>query len=276
MTKIINDFNSKYINGSRDIYIYLPDNYDSNHKYPVIYMQDGQNLFDGKNSLSGEGWNIERHLDKLISNGSIEPMIVAGLSSNENRLDDYSPYKYDFDPIVMKSHHLKVSNPNGDNYTKCFIEEFIPFIESNFSISKDRDKRCIGGSSMGSYISLYIALNHSEKFSKILAFSTALWFNEKEMKKFLNDKISKLKLPMHVHCYVGENETSCEEYERFPRVYSFNMYDIEDILEKNKLVQVDSFISETGIHSEKSWSFAFPYAIRDLFGESEDEDDYMD
>lgn len=152
----------------RKIWVYLPPGYESsNRHYPVLYMHDGQNLFDNTTSFAGE-WGIDKIMNKMIEDGFPGIIIVGIEHGSEERLNEYSPWN-----------HEVMGGGLGDKHAEFLAETLKPSIDENFRTLPDREYTGIGGSSMGGLISLYAILKHANVFSRGMIFSPAFWFSKK-------------------------------------------------------------------------------------------------
>src|SRR5688572_29140218 len=160
---------SPQLDNQRDLLVWLPNSYDdgSEKRYPVIYMHDGQNLFDAFTSFAGE-WRVDETMILLEDEG-IEAIIV-GIPNNDRRIYEYSPYP---------DHRLQVKAGKGDAYLMWIIETVKPMIHRDFRTLPDRDNTGIAGSSMGGLISLYGFLKYGEVFGIAGVFSPAYWFGQR-------------------------------------------------------------------------------------------------
>lgn len=164
----IKDFQSKFVE-ARDVTIYLPENYGTYEgKFSVIYMHDGQNLFDGSNSYSGAHWDAANTLEKQMQSGKIPPTIIVGINNiGKLRGREYLPQKlYDLQPQKYKDVHDKVwgGAPLSDEYLKFIVKELKPYIDANFDVYTDARHTSIMGSSMGGLISLYAQMEYPRVF----------------------------------------------------------------------------------------------------------------
>ena len=141
----------------RDIVVWLPPGYNENpdRRYPVLYMHDGQNLFDPRTSAFGVDWQIDETADSLIRNGLIEPLIIVGIYNTPLRTPEYAPTKL------------------GKRYRKFVIKKIKPFIDRNYRTLPDKEHTVVGGSSMGGLVSFMFAWEHPEIFSKAICMSPA-------------------------------------------------------------------------------------------------------
>ena len=154
-------FDIPQLGRQRRIWIYLPADYaTSNKKYPVIYMHDGQNLFDDYTSGYGE-WGIDEILDKLPAK---EESIVVGIDhGGEYRITEYDPYD------------SKYGKGRGDDYVDFLVNNLKPYIDKNYRTKKDVKHTTIAGSSMGGLISMYAILKYPNIFGNAGVFSPAFW-----------------------------------------------------------------------------------------------------
>ncbi len=155
------------LNRSRRIWLYLPPAYEtSGLSYPVMYMHDGQNLFDVLTAYSGE-WEVDETLNTLASQGHKVPIVVGIDNGGTNRIGEYTPW----------------SNPDygggdGDLYIRFIVETLKPYIDQHYRTLSDRSNTAVMGSSLGGLISHYGALKYQEVFSKAGIFSPSYWFSD--------------------------------------------------------------------------------------------------
>jgi enterochelin esterase-like enzyme len=149
---------SKYADPRR-VVVWLPDGYKrSGPKYAVLYMHDGQNLFDKATAGYGMEWEIDEHLSQLIAEKKVRPTIVVGIWNTPKRLQEYVPSKAFTtlpDAYRAKVGALYGGAPLSDGYLKFIVNELRPMIDRRFNVKTDRTNTVIMGSSMGSLISLY-------------------------------------------------------------------------------------------------------------------------
>ncbi len=159
---------SKYID-MRPVDIWLPDDYPNGAPYDVIYMHDGQMLFDGTTTWNSQEWNVDETVGKLIHTKKIKNCIVVGVwNIPEKRYSDYFPQKV-LNKIIEPDLLLTLKNlikgePNADNYLKFLVTELKPFIDSNYIIKSGCENTFIMGSSMGGLISLYAMCEYPNVF----------------------------------------------------------------------------------------------------------------
>jgi predicted alpha/beta superfamily hydrolase len=180
----IEDFNSEYIS-SRNIDIWLPDGYQAEENYPVLYMHDGQMLFDSSITWNGQEWGVDEVMNRLISEDSIDAAIVVGIWNIPNRRHtDYFPEKpfmtlpKDYRDSLLKEVKKEQSRPlftsgiQSDIYLKFIVNELKPFIDEHFSTKGNRNNTFIAGSSLGGLISMYAICEYPEVFGGAACLST--------------------------------------------------------------------------------------------------------
>lgn len=160
----------------RRVVVWLPSGYEPHGpKYAVLYMHDGQNLFDTKTAGYGMEWQIDETLDRLIREKKVRPTIVVGIWSTPKRLQEYVPSKA-FNGLPpeyrQKIHALYGGDPLSDGYLKFLVRELKPMIDRRFNVKTDAANTAIMGSSMGSLISLYAIDEYPQVFGAAGMMST--------------------------------------------------------------------------------------------------------
>lgn len=260
---IIQEIYMKELDRKRKIRVLLPIDYYENKekRYPVIYMHDGQNLFDHSLSYSGHSWEVRETLDRMQQEGLIDGFIVVGIDNNQEghkRLDEYSPWENE-EIGKLLSNRLGVENGaggEGEKYAEFIVNTLKPYIDDNFRTLNNRENTIVAGSSMGGFISLYIGFRYQNVFSKVGAFSTAAWFKEGELLEFLREQgqIEKMK----VYLDIGTEETSNEDDPNFKDYYingTIRIY--ETLCEFMDKEDIKLIIDEGATHSEIYWAKRF-------------------
>ena len=156
--------------------IYLPPGYFSQKKqrYPVLYMQDGQNLFYPDSSIMGVSWGADTMLDMLIAEGKIPPCIVVGVWSNYRRILEYMPNKgFDQFPDSTKQRFLRsYKEPEGDWYLEILVEDIKSFVDTEYRTRADAAHTFVGGSNSGAITALYALCEYPEVFGGAACMST--------------------------------------------------------------------------------------------------------
>ncbi len=231
---------------NRRIWIYLPAGYDDNDRhYPVMYMHDGQNLFDDDTSFAGE-WGVDESLNQMFEEGYPGFIVVGVDNGSEERLNEYSPWVHD-----------DWGGGQGGEYVDFLVNTLKPMIDSSFRTLPGRENTGIGGSSMGGLISMYATLKYPEVFSRALIFSPAFWFAD--------------------DCYQMARKTPLDQDFRFYFLAGGKEYGETDVPVSTKLMvdilienglkehQYEFIVDPKGKHNEAFWEKYFPAAARFLF-----------
>jgi predicted alpha/beta superfamily hydrolase len=164
-------FHSPELMNARTIMVYLPPGYDDapDEHYPVLYMHDGNNLFDAKTSAAGVEWGVDETAQRLIGSGRMRKTIIVAIYNTDQRIREYSPFE-----------DQKFGGGHGDAYLAFIVETLKPFIDKTYRTLPDREETGIAGSSLGGLISLYAVFKHPEVFGSAGVVSPALfWANRK-------------------------------------------------------------------------------------------------
>lgn len=175
----------------RDVIIWLPPGYeqDRGKRYPVLYMHDGQNVFDPATSSFGIDWQIDEHSDSLIRNGVIPPMIVVGIYNTPDRSAEYAP------------------GEKGTAYMQWVVNELKPLIDSDFRTKKDRRHTWVGGSSAGGLISFMLAWEYPDVFGGAICMSPAFKIASID---YVTPVLEKAR-PPHLRLYIDNGGVGLEE-----------------------------------------------------------------
>jgi enterochelin esterase-like enzyme len=170
-------FPSRFLRNQRDLIVYLPPGYDGQptRQFPVLYLHDGQNLFDGSTSfIPGMDWHVGQTADQCIEQGLVEPLIIVGIyNAGKQRLSEYTPTRAP-----------KLGGGRANRYAKFLLEEVRPFVGQRYRARQIPQSTGIGGSSLGGLVSLYLGLKHPGVFGKIAALSPSVWWNERVILRF--------------------------------------------------------------------------------------------
>jgi predicted alpha/beta superfamily hydrolase len=170
-------FPSRFLRNQRDLIIYLPPGYheQEQRRFPVLFLHDGQNLFDGATSfIPGMDWHVGQTADYCIQAGLVEPLIIVGIyNAGKQRLGEYTPTRMP-----------KLGGGRANRYAKFLLEEVRPFLLSNYRVLSGAENAGIGGSSLGGLVSLYLGLRLPHVFGKIAALSPSVWWNQRVILRF--------------------------------------------------------------------------------------------
>ncbi len=239
---------------TRRIWLYLPPDYkDSDKTYPVIYMQDGQNLFDTNTSYAGS-WEVEKTLNRLFQEKNDYGVIVVGIDNGEQeRVDEYTPWP-----------HEKYGGGEGEAYITFIAETLKPYIDKHYRTRKEAQYTALIGSSLGALISTYGGVKYPARFQKIGALSPAYWINLQELRQYIQKSKSDLS-NMRIYSIAGAEEAVSGYQES--RFVSNNIQMIDKALrnkglkKRNTKIQID----QDGEHNEKYWRREFGKIYQWLF-----------
>lgn len=248
---------SPQLGNSRDILVYLPPSYyHSDRRYPVIYMHDGQNLFDHATSFVGE-WQVDETLERLAGE-DIEAVAVGVPSISAERVHELSPF-----PKKGESRGL------GEAYLRFIIETVKPMIDASFRVSQERDRTGILGSSMGGLISLYGFYTFPDIFGFTGVLSPALWFGNRAIYRVIDEQTPPLG---RIYLDVGTNEAgnmvqNPVDAPGASRRYLESVRQVRDLLVRRgwKPDTTLKYVEDEGaVHREDAWARRLPDALRFL------------
>ena len=238
------NFEMPQLNRTRRIWIYLPPDYnESSENYPVLYMHDGQNLFDASTSFAGE-WEVDETLNSLAEQGYEVPIVVGIDNGGTARIDEYTPW-------VNPSY----GGGQGEEYIDFITQTLKPYIDANYRTLADQNNTGIMGSSLGGLISHYGSLKHQDIFGKAGLFSPSYWFSD-SIWAFTNEHGKQQ--PMRIYQMIGQMEG--------PQAVD-NVLQMEDVLKENGFTddEVISKVVPNGEHNEVLWRQEFGEAYLWLF-----------
>lgn len=169
--RMIRDFDSRVLGNRRDVAIYLPPGYEEGtRRYPVLYAQDGQNVFDPATSYGGVDWGLAQTCDRLIAAGEMEPVIIIAPYNTPGRMGEYTPVA-----------DAGYGGGDGDAYGRFLSDELKPFVDARLRTLPGAGDTAIMGASLGGLISLHLAFTRPDVFSRAAALSPSLWWGEGHM-----------------------------------------------------------------------------------------------
>ncbi|PKP14987.1 MAG: alpha-dextran endo-1,6-alpha-glucosidase, partial [Bacteroidetes bacterium HGW-Bacteroidetes-23] len=239
------NFYMPQLDRNRRIWLYLPPDYQTSTKnYPVLYMKDGQNLFDNLTSFSGE-WQVDETLNTLFNQGDYGAIVVGIDNGLGERQNEYSPWV-----------NAQYGGGQGDEYMEFIAETLKPYIDENFRTRTEPQFNALIGSSLGGLIATYGVCEYPNLFRKLGSFSPAYWFALDDLNSYLNSPID---LSNHRSYFVaGQNESS---------TMVTNTNTIKNAMQNNgmssdnTLTKFDSY----GTHTESYWRGEFGAAYQWLF-----------
>jgi enterochelin esterase-like enzyme len=245
-------FPSHYLPDRRDLIVYVPPGYGQQpeRSYPVLFLQDGQNLFDGRTSfIPGRTWAVREQADEAIEAGEVEPLILVGIyNTGDRRLAEYT-HERDWER----------GGGQADEYGLMLTRELMPWIASQYRVRQDRESTGVGGSSLGGLVSLFLGLRHAEVFGKIAALSPSVWWNHKSILGYLNERAPQVWERPRVWLDVGDREghRTLKDAEKLNQRLKANGWRPGDTLHFERV--------HGGTHDEASWAQRVRPMLRFLF-----------
>ncbi len=244
------NFHSKHLDNDRDLIVYLPPNYDkeAGRRFPVLYLNDGQNLFDSATAFNGQEWGVDETAQRLILKGMIEPLIVVGIyNTGDNRIDEYAPT---VDPRQKRG-------GKADLYGRFILEELKPHIDQNYRTLAGPEFTGLGGSSLGGLVSLYLGLKLPYVFSKLMVMSPSVWWDYGMILKFVRHLPAKP--TTRIWLDIGSKEG------KFTPGYVRDLRDL--LVMQGWRMDADLKFTEIrgGEHTETAWGKRVEPALRFLF-----------
>jgi predicted alpha/beta superfamily hydrolase len=234
---IIDNFPIPQLNKTRRIWIYLPADYSlSNARYPVLYMNDGQNIFDTATSYAGE-WGVDESMLAMEKDDAGLRAIVVGIDNGGTaRADEYLP-----------SGHAK-------QYVDFIVQTLKPYIDSHYRTKPDRDHTAIGGSSYGAYVSLYAGFTHQDVFGMVAAFSNVSLYDGGRLQDILHQ--AGHQQDMRIYLDAGRLEEA-----QFAGIIASDQQIYNSLLAAGfGAPQLRIVIDPLGSHNEAAWRRRFPDA----------------
>jgi len=245
-------FASEYLPDARDVIVYLPPGYEHEPErtYPVLYLHDGQNLFDGRTSfVQGRTWHMSEHTDAAIKAGEVEPLVIVGIyNTGDRRLAEYTHER-----------NWQMGGGEAEAYGNLVTRELMPWIASNYRVRQDREGTGMGGSSLGGLVTLFLGLRHPEIFGRLALLSPSVWWNHKSILGYLNEHAPQLWERPRVWLDVGDGEghRTLRDAEHLARRLKANGWRPGETMHFEKV--------HGGTHDEASWAGRVRPMLRFLF-----------
>lgn len=250
--RLHSSFRSTYLTEKRNVIVYLPPGYDEDPErlYPVLYLHDGQNLFDGRTSfVKGRTWEVREHADAAIEAGEVEPLVIVGIyNTGDRRLAEYT-HEYNW----------QMGGGEADAYGRLITRELMPWIAGRYRVRTDRENTGMGGSSLGGLVTLFLGIRHAESFGKLALMSPSVWWNHKSILGYLNEHAPQLWDRPWIWLDVGDREgqRTLRDVEHLARRFKVNGWKPGETLHFEKV--------KGGTHDEASWATRVRPMLRFLF-----------
>jgi enterochelin esterase-like enzyme len=255
----LHEFQSRVFRNTRFLRVWLPPNYDdaenSGRRYPVLYLNDGQNLFEAASSYAGVEWQVDETADRLIREGAVPPMIIVGIDhAGKDRIREYMPHR-SMNPMMLRV--------QGRYYPDFLMKEVMPFVGRNYRVAAGPENTGLGGSSLGALIALYTAMVRPGVIGRLLVESPSLWVSHRQT---IKESRSVRIWPERIYLGVGTAEAGSAERSRS---VVDDVRELAAILRRAVLSEkrLRLVIQDGAGHNEAAWAERFPEALRFLYGQ---------
>jgi predicted alpha/beta superfamily hydrolase len=254
----LHEFHSRIFRNTRFLRVWLPPGYDdpenAGRSYPVLYLNDGQNLFEAATSFTGIEWQVDETGDRLIREGVVPPMIIVGMdNAGRARIREYMPHR-SLHPMMMRAH--------GTRYPAFLFKEVFPFMARNYRVATGPENTGLGGSSLGALISLYTAAVRPEVIGRLLLESPSLWASNRQL---MRQSRGVKRWPERVFLATGTAEAGRKDKDQST---VDDVRELAAILRRAALddARLRLVIDEGASHHEAAWARRLPEALAFLFG----------
>ena len=246
-------FPSRLLANQRDVLVYLPPGYArSRRRYPVLYLHDGQNVFDAATSFAGVEWNVDETAQRLIGEQAISPLIVVAVdNAGADRIHEYTPTRGQYEAF---GEHGR-SRALAGRYGRFLFQELKPFIDMRYRTRPDAADTGLGGSSLGGLVTLSLALRFPGQVRRLAVMSPSVWWDDCVIYRLVEDL--KRKPPLRIWLDTGTAEQGWERCRELR----------DRLLAKGWQLGVDLEYHEApgGEHTEAAWAMRVEGVLRFLF-----------
>jgi predicted alpha/beta superfamily hydrolase len=244
------EFHSEIMPDDRAVQVYLPTQYmeQEERRFPVFYLHDGQNLFDGRTSyIPGRTWRANETADRLNAEGLIEPVILVGIANTGlRRMAEYTPTR-----------DIRMGGGEGGKYGRLLVEELKPWIDGTFRTRSGAEDTGVGGSSLGGLISLFLGWEYPSVFGKLAVMSPSVWWDHRSILSIVNQAGTKPELRIWMDMGTAEGARHVRDADLLEQV----------LLRRGWRLGVDLAYekAEGAVHDEQAWAERFGDVLRFLF-----------
>ena len=243
---------SAHLDADRDVLVYLPPGYEaSTDPCPVLYLHDGQNLFDPKTAhVTGQHWRVGETTEALVTAGEIPPLIVVGVANTgASRIHEYTPTK-----------DARLGGGLADRYGRFLVEELKPFIDATYRTRPDAEATGLGGSSLGGLVSLHLGLAYPHVFGRLAVLSPSVWWDRRVILSTVRRTRPRPPLRIWVDMGTAEGRRALDDARMLKAALVGAGWRVGRDLHYAEY--------EGGTHSEAAWSARFGTVLRWLFDDS--------
>lgn len=248
-------FSSKHLDEQRDLIVYLPPGYEAAEneelRYPVLYLHDGQNLFDPQTAyVPGMDWKVNETADQLISEGAVEPLIIVGIyNTGKKRIEEYTP-----------TPDKKLGGGHADLYGRMLVEEIKPFIDRKYRTLSDPSRTGLGGSSLGGLVTLFLGMSYPDVFGRLAVLSPSVWWNNKVILEYIDQATPKPRLKIWLDIGSKEEKRAVHDAKLLRDVLVRKGWRLGDDLQFME--------AEGAVHNEAAWAERVAPMLKFLFAQS--------
>jgi len=249
-------FRSNILKNQREILVYLPPGYSraTRHRYPVLYLHDGQNLFDSDTAFGGVEWCADETAQKLIKRRLIEPLIIVAVANmGDDRVHEYSPTRAH---ISSNGDSPAKSRGQLHKYGRFLVEELKPFIDRTYRTLPEKEFTGVGGSSLGGLASLILGFWFPKTFTRIAALSPSTWWDNGVVFRIVDDLAEPVP-PFKIWLDTGTHEEGWERTAQLRDRLAAKGWRLHGELQ---YIEVHG-----GQHTEEAWATRFEAVLRFLF-----------
>jgi predicted alpha/beta superfamily hydrolase len=254
----LHEFRSRVFHNTRFLRVWLPPGYDdtanAGRHYPVFYLNDGQNLFEGSTSFNGIEWQVDETGDRLIREGAVPPMIFVGIdNAGRERIREYMPHR-SLHPMMLRAH--------GTRYPAFLFKEVMPFLAGNYRVANGPENTGLGGSSLGALIALYAVAVRPGVIGRLLLESPSLWASNRQL---IRQSRGVKRWPERVFLATGTAEVGRRDKDQS---VVDDVRELAGIMRRAGLddTRLNLVVDDSATHHESAWARRFPEALAFLFG----------
>jgi enterochelin esterase-like enzyme len=255
----LHEFSSRIFRNTRYLRVWLPPGYDDAanvaRHYPVLYLNDGQNLFETSTAFNGVEWQVDETGERLIREDAVPPMIIVGMdNTGRDRIREYMPHR-SLHPMMLRVH--------GTRYPAFLFKEVIPFITRIYRVASGPENTGLGGSSLGALIALYTAAVRPGVIGRLLLESPSLWASNRQL---IRQSRGVKRWPERVFLATGTAEAGRRDKDQS---MVDDVRELAAILRRAGLddSRLRLLIDNGATHTESAWARRFPEALTFLFGQ---------
>lgn len=250
-------FRSEILRNERDILVYLPRGYRRNRRerYPVLYLHDGQNVFDAATAFGGTEWGVDETAQRLIRKHLMEPtIIVAVANTGDNRVHEYAPTRGVIDDNAKRKRRSKGL---GKKYGRFMVEELKPFIDKVYRTRPEPEFTGLGGSSLGGLSTIVLGLWFPHVFTRLAVMSASIWWDDCVVYDMVDSIEDGAKPPLRIWLDTGTHEPGWERAAVLRDKLVAKGWRLYDDLQYLEVEGAD--------HSERAWAARIEQVLRFLY-----------